>query len=102
MGSAEDVHELLTAALESWQAGQKPEELKTSDPAMHINDEDWAAGKTLKAYTAIIAPVEEGGNWRVSAKLTLAATGKPEVIKQVEYAVTTDPVITIIRMDDPN
>jgi hypothetical protein len=99
-GDPDDVQELVADVLEAWQSGQTPEDLLDGCPAMHINDEDWDAGKALKAFAAAEPPVERGGHWRVSALLTLSAAGTADVQKAVAYAVTTEPAITIIRVDD--
>lgn len=98
-GDEEDAQQVLKTALEAWKSGKKPADLKNENPVMHIGDEDWQAGKTLKAFTANEEPVEQGGHWRVSAVLTLAADGSEEQ-KQVAYAVTTEPAITVIRLED--
>jgi hypothetical protein len=45
-------------------------------------------------------PQEAGGHWRVNALLTLSANGQSEMQKNVAYAVTIEPAITILRADD--
>ena len=99
-GAPEDAQELLAEALEAWQGGQTPGDLQSASPAMHVADEDWEAGKTLKAFAASAEPEERGGHWRVSAVLTLAGADQAEEQKPVAYAVTIEPAISIIRVDD--
>lgn len=101
-GDPDEVTEVLTAALEAWQAGQKPDELGKEDPAMHIADGDWAAGKTLKSFQPLAAPVKHGGEWRVSTVLTISDAGKAEEQKTVDYSVTVAPAIVITRSDEIN
>jgi hypothetical protein len=100
LGTPQDAQELLAEALGAWQSGQTPEDLQGASPAMHIADADWKAGKALKAFEASAEPEERGGHWRVSAVLTLSDGGKAEEHKPVAYAVTTEPAISIIRVDD--
>ncbi|MBI3866214.1 MAG: hypothetical protein HY290_30410 [Planctomycetia bacterium] len=99
-GDEEEAKEVLTTVLEAWKAGKKPADLKGEKPAYHVGDEDWEAGKSLKAFAATEDPVEVGGHWRVSAVLTLLADGRNEEQKQVAYSVTVEPAITVIRLED--
>jgi hypothetical protein len=100
MGTPDDAQQLLAEALQAWQSGQTPEDLQSASPAMHVADEDWEAGRTLKAFEPTAEPEERGGHWRVSAVLTLSDAGQAEEQKPVAYAITTEPAITIIRVDD--
>jgi hypothetical protein len=100
MGTPDDAQQLLAEALQAWQDGQTPEDLQGASPAIHLADEDWEAGKTLKAFQASAEPEDRGGHWRVSAVLTLSDASQAEEQKPVAYAVTTEPAITIIRVDD--
>lgn len=99
-GDEEAAQTVVAQALDAWKAGQAPDALRKVNPAVHVADEDWGAGKSLKSYTVSGEPQEEGGHWRVQAVLTIAAEGEPEVTKNVAYAVTTEPAITILRSDD--
>jgi hypothetical protein len=100
VGDEDEARTVLTQALDVWQAGHKPDSLKQEQPVVHVADEDWQAGKTLKGYEVTGEPQEAGGHWRVSALLTLWADGESESKKNVAYAVTLEPAITILRADD--
>lgn len=99
-GDEADALTWLSAALDAWQAGQKPDELRNEQPAVYVADHDWQSGQALKAYQVIGAPEEVGGHWRVSAQLTLVVDGRSEIQKSVAYAVTVEPAITVLRADD--
>ncbi|MFN0051293.1 MAG: hypothetical protein ACKV0T_03830 [Planctomycetales bacterium] len=99
-GSTEDVTKVLSVALDAWKAGKKPDELRSEKPAVNIADQDWQAGLALKEYQVSGSPVKYGGNWRVSAVLTLTDERQSALQKQVAYDVTIQPAITILRADD--
>lgn len=99
-GDEDDAQTALSAALDAWKAGQKPDELRSENPAVYVADEDWQAGTALKAYQVTGTPMEAGGHWRVSALLTLSANGQSETQKNVTYAVTMAPAVTVLRYDD--
>jgi hypothetical protein len=100
VGDEDEAQTLVAQALDAWKAGQKPDALQSENPALHVADEDWRAGKALKAYEVAKNPLEAGGHWRVSAVLTLSDGGQSETTKTVAYAVTMEPAITILRADD--
>src|SRR4029077_15890335 len=75
VGDEDEAQTVLATALNAWQAGAKPDKLRSEKPAVHVADEDWQAGKMLKSYQVTGAPQEAGGHWRVSALLTLSADG---------------------------
>jgi hypothetical protein len=100
VGDTDEAQSLLSTALDAWKAGQKPDDLRSEQPAVYVADEDWRAGTALKAYQVTGIPLEAGGHWRVSARLTLSAGGHSDLQKNVAYAVTMEPAITILRADD--
>lgn len=99
-GDKDGAQTVLSTTLDAWKAGQKPDDLKNEKPAVYVADEDWQAGSTLKAYEVTGTPMETGGHWRVSVLLTLSANGQPEMQKDVAYAVTLAPAVTVLRADD--
>jgi len=99
-GDEEEANTLVAEALDAWKAGQNPDDLQACQPALHVADEDWRAGTVLKAYEVAKNPQAAGSHWRVSAVLTLSADGQAETTKNVAYAVTMEPAITILRADD--
>jgi hypothetical protein len=100
-GSEEDAIEVLTTALDAWKAGQKPDSLRSEDPPMYVQDNDWMDGRKLKAFEPREIPREHGGEWKVLAVLTLEGGGLPEEQKLVAYSVTTEShAVVITRSDD--
>ncbi len=100
-GDEDEALEFLTAALDAWKAGQKPDELSHEDPPMFVKDTDWALGRGLKEFKPHATPKENGGEWRVMAMLTLTGGGKPDEELLVAYSVTTaQKAIVITRSDN--
>jgi len=99
-GTEEDAIEVLKIALDAWKSGEKPDELREESPAMYVQDEDWAGGRSLKDFKPHDEPKEFGGEWRVLATLTLSGGGKPDEEKLVAYSVTTADKATVITRSD--
>ena len=100
-GNEDEAIDFLTAALDAWKAGQKPDELRQENPPIYVQDEDWTGGRSLKEFKPHDAPKEHGGEWRVMAMLTLSGGGKPDEQTLVAYSVTTaDKAIVITRSDN--
>ena len=100
-GSEDEALDFLTAALDAWKAGQKPDELRDENPPMYVKDADWVQGRSLKEFKPHATPKENGGEWRVMAMLTLTGGGKPDEETLVAYSVTTaEKVIVITRSDN--
>ncbi|MBS0263249.1 MAG: hypothetical protein JSS02_15000 [Planctomycetes bacterium] len=100
VGDEDEATTVVAQALEAWQSGLKPDQLQQESPQIHVADEDWRAGQSLKSFAVQGAPLEAGGHWRVQAQLVLSADGKSETRKSVAYAVTLEPEITVLRADD--
>lgn len=97
-GVDDDAGEAVTVVLDAWKEGMSFEDFRSSDPAFNVAEQDWQAGLTLKDYS--LAKAEpNGGNWRVSALITVVSAGKSEQQKRVSYDVTTEPAITVFRFD---
>jgi len=99
-GDEEGALEVLTAALDAWKSGQKPDSLHSENPPMYVRDADWMEGRTLKAFEPRESPREHGGEWKVLAMLTLAGGDRPEEQKLVAYSVTTEPKAVVITRSD--
>ncbi len=99
-GSEDEAIEVLTAALDAWKSGQKPDELRQDSSPMYVKDVDWTDGRSLKAFQAPDVAKENGGEWRVTAMLTLAGAGKPDEQKLVAYSVTTASKAVVISRSD--
>lgn len=57
----------LRAALDAWQAGKKPDELRQGSPPITVNDYDWATGRALAGYELVGDGVAEGSNLQVES-----------------------------------
>lgn len=90
--------ESLKRTLDQWQTGATVESLRTAAPSIHAIDDDWLAGKKLLRYELTGAPQVGGVSQRFRAVLELESAGGPQR-KPVEYIVTTEPVISVIRQD---
>lgn len=99
-GSEDDALEVLTAALDAWKSGQKPDELQQEYPPIYVQDEDWLGGRSLKDFKPHEAPKEFGGEWRVLAMLTLDGGGMSPEQKLVAYSVTTATKAIVITRSD--
>jgi len=99
-GSENDAIEVLKIALDAWKSGEKPDDLQAESPPMYVQDEDWAQGRSLKDFKPHDQPKEFGGEWRVTAMLTLSGGGKPDEEKLVAYSVTTANKATVITRSD--
>jgi hypothetical protein len=99
-GSEDEALEVLTAALDAWKSGQKPDALRQENPPMYVRDFDWSEGRSLKEFKPHDAPKEHGGEWRVMALLTLTGAGKPDEQTLVAYSVTTDDKAIVITRSD--
>lgn len=79
-------------ALEAWQAGKKPADLR---PEITIGDPAWEAGRALKSF-AILREEEtsDGSNLHIRVQRTFGDAGSSSESKVI-YIVGTSPVITI-------
>jgi hypothetical protein len=83
----------LTAALDAWQAGQKPSVLNIEGTEIHVEDSVWKRGIKLSAFE-ILDAVADGGPLRFQVKLT---THRPAKTQTVEYFVTGTSPVWIFR-----
>jgi hypothetical protein len=88
----------LQAALDAWQQGMRPEMLKNRKPPMLVADEDWQDGQRLLGYQ-----IGEGEliGLRLRCPVVLMLEGQPgqPVQKEANYAVATQPLISVRRDD---
>lgn len=99
MGGTEDAGNAVSSVLDAWKSGLTLDDFRIADPSMHVADQDWQAGIALKDYQ-LLGTEKNGGNWRVSAVLTVAAEGQSARQRNVAYDVTTEPAITVLRAFD--
>lgn len=95
-GSADDATAVLTRTLDAWKSGATPDSLNTGDSAVVVIDADWQAGRKLTAFELPEPGIENGGHWRVAAKLTMDGRKTAET---TFYAVTPGCPASVIRSD---
>lgn len=88
----------LKAALEKWKEGAPVNSLHQQSPAVYVLDEDWQDGQKLVSFEVRDA-LNEGTFARIPVRLHIQA---PNGLwwKEVEYKVSTDRVVSIVRHDD--
>jgi hypothetical protein len=92
-----EARESLRVALDAWQQGAARETLLQRSPPIHLSDEDWKGGWTLRSYQ--IAPQDEshGHQRRCNAQLSLRSPKGKTAVKNVHYEIDTAPAIVIVR-----
>lgn len=91
----------VTAVLDHWKSGKKPELLQRMDPPVVFNDADWAKGVKLVKYELDGEGVEKEGCLFTKVKLTLQpGSGGPKE-STVTYIVGTSPALTMQREPTP-
>jgi len=98
-GDAGDARQTLTKVCEAWKDGQTTKSFSQQTPPWVVADEDWDGGAKLIEFE-IGEPIAFGGHWRVLAKLKLNSEKRGEHSRNVAYAVTLQPAVSIIRADD--
>lgn len=89
--------EALKTTLESWKAGQSPDELQKGSPAITVQDFDWFAGCQLVSYEIASDDRTDDANLHCPVRLCIKKANGDEVQKEVTYVVTTSPVTTVFR-----
>jgi len=87
----------LRAALEAWAEGEKMDSLLGRSPAIHVADEDWQKGWTLKKFDIAAQDEQLGQQRRIGVKLSLNSPQGKAVDKQVRYEIDTSPKLVIVR-----
>jgi hypothetical protein len=93
----EVARETLTRAMESWKEGETLEALQEENPAIVVQDFDWAGGMKLLKYEVLGPGKEESANLVAQVKLTLADASGTQSNKTVTYVVGTAPALTVFR-----
>jgi hypothetical protein len=88
----------LQAALEKWKQGTKIDTLRQEQPAVYAVDEDWQDGQKL-VHFEVREALPEGGLTRIPVRLHIQS---PNGVwwKEVQYKVSTDRVVSIVRKDE--
>lgn len=89
--------------LEAWKAGGKPDDLKTSSPAVEFNEQLWIAGEKLVNFelTGTARYVDAVQAVRVEAKLTLRGKKGKDRTETVTYDVTLGPPVKVVNNPMP-
>src|SRR5262245_18140607 len=87
----------VTAALEAWKKGDKPDSLKQRSPAIEITDDDWTHGLRLIDYQVTKTYGDYDKTVRCAVKLTLQGRVGKQSQREVVYQVLTQPNIVIAR-----
>ena len=98
-GNAGDARQTLTTVLDAWKQGEGTSNFAKRTPPWVVADEDWDSGVKLLEYE-IGEPIAFGGHWRVPAKIRLNSEKRGDHQRQVAYAVTLQPAVSVIRADD--
>src|SRR5688572_7920063 len=76
--SEQSGRDALTAALNAWKAGQKPERIEGATPAIQPMDFQWTEGKKLRDFEVLEELAGEGPR-QFRVKLTLEGAAAQEV-----------------------
>lgn len=86
----EAARQALATALDAWKAGQAPDQIGASAPAVNAQDKQWREGKKLTAYEIIGPEPGEDQNPRFKVKLTVTGAATPQETTYV--VVGKDPI----------
>jgi hypothetical protein len=89
----------LRAALESWKAGETPENLEKQSPPIHVKDVDWVGGFRLVDFKADAEGKLVGYEMNYTVVLELKSPKGASVKKKAVYTVTTRPDVFISRQE---
>lgn len=87
----------LTAALDSWKRGDKPDALQKASPPVFVIDPDWQAGAALKDYRITGDGKAMDANLHCPVTLTVRAANGAEATREVTFIVSTAPNRTVSR-----
>lgn len=87
----------LTAALDSWKAGDPPSKIRESTPPIMMVDPAWDAGQKLESYEVVGQEADDGVNLTCPVKLVCADKNGKKSTAEIKYVVGTAPKITIFR-----
>ena len=89
--------EALVTALDRWERGGRPADLKDASPSITVQDFDWEAGTRLVRFRVVDEGLDDDANLRIPVELTLQTPDGREVARHVTYVVGTSPSITVFR-----
>ena len=95
--NAQKARETLEYVMESWKEGVSIESLKEEEPAIVVEDFDWANGMQLVNYEVFGDGNKAMANFFAEVKLSLKDQQGTPSEKTVTYVVNTVPVLTVFR-----
>ena len=93
----DEARKTLDQALSAWQKGETIEAMKNGSPAIHVADDKWTQGATLKKYEVEGQGKASGAEREFTVKLWFVNSKGKEVPEQVVYRVGTQPIFTVFR-----
>lgn len=89
--------ETLTAALDSWKRGEKPDALQRAAPAIYVIDQEWQDGAVLTDYRLVGDGETKDAHLHCRVALTVRPPRGAEVTREVTYVVSSSPNRTVTR-----
>jgi hypothetical protein len=97
---ADAAHAALRTALDAWKHGDTPDALSQAQPPIQVSDWRWRTGVKLVRYEIAERDRAYGHDLRCSVQLWIDAGKGKTVPEKVEYAVGTNPALTVSRAGD--
>lgn len=89
-------------ALEVWQSGGKPDDLKSSSPPVEFNEAMWAAGEKLVGFEVDTARyVDAAAVVRCEVRLTVRDRKGKQRTENAVYDVTLGPPVKVVNNPMP-
>jgi hypothetical protein len=92
--------EALRIVLDAWQRGDTLDAVRSTAPAVQVNERDWTAGCRLARYQIVSDGARAGTDLRFRVVLTLRQSNGKTIRKNTTYMVGTSPALTVHRDDD--
>jgi hypothetical protein len=90
----------LSAVLDAWKRGERPDTLARQSPPIRVSDLDWSGGLRLERYKADQAGRLVGFDMNYPVVLELKSPrGKP-LTKKAVYTVSTQPELLVLRQEN--
>lgn len=90
----------LQSMLDAWKGGTKPDAFAQANPSIHASDGDWRSGLVLQDYRAEGEGRLAGSDLNFAVELVLKNAKGRVTRKNATYAVTTHPLLLVLRTDE--
>jgi hypothetical protein len=90
----------LQSMLDAWKGGAKLDSFASQNPSIHASDGDWRSGLVLQNYRADGEGKLMGSDLNYAVELELKNTKGRVTKKNAVYAVTTHPVLLVLRTNE--